>query len=117
MQFKINEEILHTRDMVSLEINGIFLTIYLDPAKQRVFFQTLDEKRGVTIRPAPHEHAQKVLAIYGETDLPDIASCCRKIGAVVGNNAEGISRLENRAQKNWELKTPALEITSHAQKP
>jgi hypothetical protein len=83
MQFKIDGETLRTGDLVTLEIDGIYLTVYLDPPHRRAFLQTFDDERGILIEPLDPPRATALLSVYEQSHASDIASCRRRISEIV----------------------------------
>lgn len=80
MQFKIDNELFDTRTMVCLELDGIYLSIYLLPEHGLAFLQTFEEEHGVTVRKATAPQTEALLAEWTRTKLPDIPSYRRILG-------------------------------------
>jgi len=74
MRFTLDNETYDTQDMLSLDVDSIYLHLYLFPARGLAFVQTFDDQRGVVIRKAPELLAAALLKRQIETGSSDISS-------------------------------------------
>ena len=73
MLFRTADEVLDTSTMLCLDVEGIYFTIYLDPAHQKAYYQTFDDDQGVVISPAPADQAQALLVRFSDRNPSDIS--------------------------------------------
>lgn len=72
MQFQVENELFDTQDMLSLELDGIYLNVYCLPGRRMAFVQSFDEERGVMVRRADGMQTALILDYFLGPKLPDV---------------------------------------------
>lgn len=93
MQFYADHEMFDTREMITIEVDSFYLTVYVDSLRRMAFIQTFEDDLGVQIRKASPDQTQSLLALVGASNLPD--SPARR--AFVRQVLEARRRLRNQA--------------------
>jgi hypothetical protein len=75
MIFRADSQVYDTADMLSLDVDGIYLTVYVDVPRGMVFYQTFDEEQGVLIHRAPPGAAEALLKRIKSRNPRDVSSC------------------------------------------
>ena len=100
MIFKIESETYDTSDMLSLVLNGIYLTIYLHPERHLAFLQTFDEICGVNISLTNSQQCTDLLDLLNTAGYPAILSHQEQLRAIVSPpDNRGSVKSESGCQK------------------
>ena len=118
MIFKIAAETYDTSEMLSLVINGIYLTVYLHPERRLAFVQTFEETSGVIISTTTPQQCSELLELLTDEGFPAILSHSDQLRDIVSradnrNTDKNPSECEEfvnmsvrRGQAEKELRTP-----------
>lgn len=74
MQFQVENELFDTQNMLSLELDGIYLNVYCLPTRRLAFVQTFEEDRGVMVRRADNQQTALILDYFLGPKLPDVTT-------------------------------------------
>ncbi len=97
MRFVVDGEAFDTTEMLNLDVDGIYMQVYLWPARSLVFLQTFDETRGVLVRKAAAPLATALLQRQIETSSSDISSYLDLVDPLITPKRRALLRPINRA--------------------
>ena len=85
MFFKLDTDIDSDDDVVSLVVNGIYLTVHLHPDRRVAFVQTFDETTGITLGQASPQQCSEIIELLTRQIFPAIVSLQDQLRVIVSH--------------------------------